>query len=98
MNTKCQHDRLAPMELIKGLPVTQAGIARHRCAICAYEAGLLAGFKLALEQIDVSDEQIKELQERKLNQISKQKIREHFDLRVEAEGVAQSIKERMEKR
>lgn len=49
MNTKCAHGHNAPIALLKDLPITQAGIARHKCAVCAYEKGYLDGFKAALE-------------------------------------------------
>lgn len=39
---KCKHGARAP-EVISKLPENQAGRARHRCAVCAYDAGLRAG-------------------------------------------------------
>jgi 5-methylcytosine-specific restriction endonuclease McrA len=37
---KCSHGKEAPEYLIDGLPISQAGPGRHRCAICAYADGL----------------------------------------------------------
>lgn len=62
MNTKCSHGHSAPIALLKELPITQAGVARHKCAVCAYENGYLDGFKAALsalkEGLPESDEDI----------------------------------------
>ena len=36
---------------MKDLPITQAGVSRHKCAICAYESGYLEGYRIAIEAI-----------------------------------------------
>jgi len=87
MNTKCQHEHSAPMELIKSLPVTQAGIARHRCAVCAYEQGLLDGYKLAMEHLSLSDDDIIKLNEKRINKEASKAL-----------DIALSIKEKMDKK
>ena len=87
MNTKCQHEHSAPIELIKSLPVTQAGVARHKCAVCAYEQGLLDGFKLALENLSISDEDIIKLNELRLKKEASKAL-----------DIALSIKSKMEKK
>lgn len=35
----CTHGSSAPETLVKGLGSSQAGVARHRCAVCAYARG-----------------------------------------------------------
>ena len=39
----CPHHRTAPRDVISALPHSQAGEGRHRCAVCAYHAGVEAG-------------------------------------------------------
>lgn len=90
MNTKCLHKHSAPIQVINILPVTQAGIARHKCAICAYEQGLLDGFKLAVERLQVSDSQIVEFFEDKQKKQSVDKL-------VSIEEISSKIKEKINK-
>lgn len=41
---ECVHSGLsAPKEVIDGLPASQAGPGRHKCAVCAYDAGFQLG-------------------------------------------------------
>lgn len=35
----CNHDNRAPSELIEQLPDSQAGSARHKCAVCSFQIG-----------------------------------------------------------
>jgi len=51
MNTTCLHNHSAPIKLIKELPITQAGVSRHKCAVCAYEEGYLEGYRAAVDVI-----------------------------------------------
>ncbi len=44
--THCQHGKVAPSAVIHGLPDSQAGLGRHKCAVCAYDAGRVAGLTL----------------------------------------------------
>jgi hypothetical protein len=46
----CDHGHAAPRELIESLPHSQAGYARHRCAVCAYDMGRAEGFRAGLEE------------------------------------------------
>lgn len=48
-NEICKHKKRAPKDTLKTLPVAQAGDARHKCAVCSYEAGYKAGFDEATE-------------------------------------------------
>jgi hypothetical protein len=41
----CKHGKTAPEYLLRGLPESQAGTGRHKCAICAFYDGLLAGIE-----------------------------------------------------
>lgn len=41
----CQHGNFAPVKELGGLPVSQAGIERHKCVICAYQGGLRMGIQ-----------------------------------------------------
>lgn len=36
----CKHGSTAPIELLNSLPQSQGGIARHKCAVCAYNQGV----------------------------------------------------------
>lgn len=38
-NYNCDHGSAAPEELLSQLPASQAGVARHKCAVCAYSRG-----------------------------------------------------------
>ena len=40
---RCKHGRAAPELLLAQLPESQAVRARHRCAVCAYDRGRVAG-------------------------------------------------------
>lgn len=46
----CKHGNAAPLDLLAGLPPSQAGAGRHKCAVCAYEAGFEAGLREALRR------------------------------------------------
>ena len=48
----CKHGNAAPAAIIEALPPSQAGLARHRCAVCAYEAGFAAGLREALRRAE----------------------------------------------
>lgn len=41
----CQHGNFAPVETLKLLPHSQAGIERHKCVVCAYQGGLRMGIQ-----------------------------------------------------
>lgn len=41
--TTCTHGHVAPSASILNLPDSQAGLGRHRCAVCAYRQGLVDG-------------------------------------------------------
>ena len=41
----CQHGNFAPVETLRILPNSQAGIERHKCVICAYQVGLRMGIQ-----------------------------------------------------
>jgi len=43
----CKHDSHAARTAMEALPEWQGGTARHRCPVCAYQAGLEEGFKRA---------------------------------------------------
>jgi len=36
---KCNHDSFAPVSVLYGLPDSQGGTGRHKCAICSYQRG-----------------------------------------------------------
>ena len=38
----CDAGKTAPTALLDALPTSQAGIGRHKCAVCAYQLGVLA--------------------------------------------------------
>lgn len=42
-NYHCDHGSAAPEELLSHLPASQAGVARHKCAVCAYSRGSTHG-------------------------------------------------------
>lgn len=44
---KCKHGKSAPEYLLLGLPESQAGTGRHKCAICAFYDGYQEGLKLS---------------------------------------------------
>lgn len=39
----CNHGNSAPVSMLKALPASQASTWRHKCVICAYHEGLIAG-------------------------------------------------------
>jgi hypothetical protein len=41
----CKHGKQAPKDLLEELPDSQAGSGRHKCAVCAYEAGIEEGIR-----------------------------------------------------
>src|SRR5688572_21427935 len=41
----CQHGNFAPVEILRILPNSQAGIERHKCVVCAYQGGLRMGIQ-----------------------------------------------------
>jgi hypothetical protein len=41
----CKHGRQAPRGVLDDLPDSQAGTGRHKCAVCAYEAGIQEGIQ-----------------------------------------------------
>lgn len=43
----CPHEKFAPLGAIEALPESQAGVGRHKCAICAYHAGIEEGLRRA---------------------------------------------------
>ena len=47
MSETCKHKKQAPRELLNSLPTAQAGTGRHKCAVCAYEAGIQEGLRQA---------------------------------------------------
>ncbi len=46
----CKHDRSAPKEVVRNLPLSQAGEGRHKCAVCAYAVGYQQGLVKGREQ------------------------------------------------
>ena len=51
MDDTCQHGNKAPVSLMKKLPITQAGIGRHKCPVCSYQEGYVDGFLAATQLI-----------------------------------------------
>ena len=45
----CNHGSQAPRQLLDDLPESQAGTGRHKCAVCAYEAGIQEGLRRGSE-------------------------------------------------
>ncbi len=52
--TNCDHAKAAPKAVLEDLPHSQAGTARHKCATCAYAAGVKAGRQQVLESINTA--------------------------------------------
>lgn len=52
MDCKKEHSKI--QSVMANLPTDQGGIGRHKCAACAYEIGLDAGYNLD-EQINLSN-------------------------------------------
>ena len=50
----CNNDHSRVQSIMANLPVDQGGKGRHKCAACAYELGVDAGYNLD-EQINLSD-------------------------------------------
>src|SRR5438477_5346941 len=47
-NAECTYTGLrAPHEIIEALPESQAGIGRHKCAVCAFHEGFARGRAIA---------------------------------------------------
>ncbi len=46
----CIRGNFAPTQMLKGLPVDQSQPGRHRCAVCAYVAGVRHGLQLRTEE------------------------------------------------
>jgi hypothetical protein len=46
-NQTCAHGKSAPDATLESLPVYQGGSARHKCPVCAYEAGVQEGLRRA---------------------------------------------------
>jgi hypothetical protein len=46
----CDHGSSAPLGAIAELPVSQSGVGRHRCAICAFEEGRRIGFEAGMNE------------------------------------------------
>lgn len=42
----CKKNHSEIQQIMSGLPYSQGGDGRHKCAACAYEAGLKAGYNL----------------------------------------------------
>jgi hypothetical protein len=47
---KCRHDKEAPLVDIDGLPNYQGQEARHKCAVCAYDAGYNKGVDVGFKE------------------------------------------------
>jgi hypothetical protein len=47
----CNHGNFAPVDKLDLLPVSQAGIERHKCVICAYQGG----FRIGIQRIFTND-------------------------------------------
>jgi hypothetical protein len=43
----CKHGNQAPKYILREIPESQGGTARHGCVICAYEAGIKEGIARA---------------------------------------------------
>ncbi len=43
----CKHGSSAPKDLLEELPDNQGRTARHKCAVCAYKAGVEEGKRIA---------------------------------------------------
>jgi hypothetical protein len=43
----CKHGSGAPKEVLEGLPDYQGKTGRHKCVVCAYQAGIKEGLRLA---------------------------------------------------
>jgi hypothetical protein len=52
MFESCKHQRQAPREVLDRLPDSQAGTGRHKCAVCAYEAGIQEGLRRAVRALE----------------------------------------------
>lgn len=42
----CNKDHSQIQRIMATLPTDQGGVGRHKCAVCAYEAGYQAGYNL----------------------------------------------------
>jgi hypothetical protein len=41
----CKHGKQAPKYVLRDIPESQGGIARHGCVVCAYEMGIEEGIR-----------------------------------------------------
>lgn len=56
MFESCKHKKQAPRDVLDSLPTAQAGTGRHKCAVCAYEAGIQEGLRRAEVKRSASNE------------------------------------------
>ena len=49
---ECKHGNQAARDILDKLPDSQAGTGRHKCAVCAYEAGVLEGVRRATTKLE----------------------------------------------
>jgi hypothetical protein len=43
----CKHNKSAPKDLLESLPESQGKTGRHKCVVCAYQAGIEEGRRQA---------------------------------------------------
>jgi hypothetical protein len=48
----CSHNSDAPISILENLPYSQAGAGRHKCPVCAYNAGLRKGIEEELRRAE----------------------------------------------
>ena len=48
----CAHGSAAPIDVLEGLPVSQAGAGRHKCVVCAFQRGQQEAIGGVVEQCD----------------------------------------------
>jgi hypothetical protein len=48
----CKHGKSAPKDLLESLPENQGKTGRHKCVVCAYQAGIKEGKRLARAQAE----------------------------------------------
>lgn len=49
-NVSCKHGQRAPAAVLDSLDVSQAGVGRHKCPVCAYRAGFDAGIAVGIRR------------------------------------------------